>query len=94
MADAFIGLGKSLVSVGRSADAIPALENAVQLQPENPAAHYQLSFAYRRTGHPQEADKELAAYRKATDSANQTLMNLRSVVTGQQTPAQTAEPPE
>jgi predicted Zn-dependent protease len=94
MADAFIGLGKSLVSVGRSADAIPALENAVKLQPANPAGHYQLSFAYRRTGRTQEADKELAAYRKATDNARQALLDIRSEVTGQQTPAQTAEPPE
>jgi tetratricopeptide (TPR) repeat protein len=94
MADAFIGLGKSLVSVGRIADAIPPLEEAVKLQPENPVAHYQLSFAYRRTGRTQEADKELVVYRKANDNAHRALMDIRSAVTGQQTPAQTAEPPE
>jgi tetratricopeptide (TPR) repeat protein len=94
MVDAFIGLGKSLVAVGRTADAIAPLEDAVKLKPENPVAHYQLSFAYRRTGRTQEADKEIVAYRKANDDAHRALMDLRSAVTGQQTPAQTAEPPE
>jgi tetratricopeptide (TPR) repeat protein len=94
MVDAFIGLGKSLAAAGRISDAIAPLENAVKLQPENPVAHYQLAFAYRRTGHTQEAEKEIAAYRKANDNAHRTLMDLRSAVTGQQTPAQTAEPPE
>jgi len=94
MGDAFIGLGKSLVSVGRNADAIAPLEDAVKLQPENPVAHYQLSFAYRRTGRTQEADKEIVAYRKANDNARRNLQDIRSEVTGQQTPAQTAEPPE
>jgi tetratricopeptide (TPR) repeat protein len=61
MVDAFIGLGKSLVSIGKNAEAAPPLENAVKLQPANPVAHYQLWFAYRRSGHTQEADKELAA---------------------------------
>jgi tetratricopeptide (TPR) repeat protein len=94
LGDAFIGLGKSLVSAGRIADAIAPLEDAVKLQPENPVAHYQLSFAYRRTGRTQEADKEIVAYRKANDNARRTLLDIRSEVTGQQTPAQTAEPPE
>ena len=94
LGDAFIGLGKSLVSAGRIADAIAPLEYAVKLQPENPVAHYQLSFAYRRTGRTQEADKEIVAYRKANDNARRTLLDIRSEVTGQQTPAQTAEPPE
>jgi tetratricopeptide (TPR) repeat protein len=94
MGDAFIGLGKSLVSAGRIADAIAPLENAVKLQPENPVAHYQLAFAYRRSGRTPEAEKEIVAYKKATDDAHRTLMDLRSAVTGQQTPAQTAEPPE
>lgn len=94
MVDAFIGLGKSLVAEGRVADAIAPLEHAVKLQPENPVAHYQLAFAYRRTGRTGEAETEIGAYRKANDAAQQDLMDLRTAVTGQQIPAQTAEPPE
>ena len=94
LADAFIGLGKSLVAAGRVADAIPPLEEAAKLQPENPVAHYQLSFAYRRAGRAQDADRELLAYQKANDNARRNLQDIRSAVTGQRTPAQTAEPPE
>jgi len=94
MADAFIGLGKSLVAVGRIADAIAPLENAVKLQPQNPVAHYQLALAYRRTGHTPEAEKAMAAYRKAKDNAHRTMLDIRSAVTGQQIPSQTEEPPE
>jgi len=92
--DAFIGLGKSLVSLGRPGEAVPPLQAAVKLQPENPVAHYQLAFAYRRSGRPQEADKELLAYRQATDEARQNLQEIRSGILGRSTPAQTAEPPE
>ena len=48
LADAFIGLGKSLAGAGRPADAVAPLEAAVKLQPENPVAHYQLAFRMRR----------------------------------------------
>lgn len=89
--DAFIGLGKSLVSAGRVSEAVAPLEAAVKLQPENPVAHYQLSFAYRRSGRPQEADKELAAYRQANDKARQGTQVIRSALMGQE---QKAEPPE
>jgi tetratricopeptide (TPR) repeat protein len=92
--DAFIGLGKSLVSAGRVAEAILPLEAAVKLQPANPVSHYQLSFAYRRTGRAQDADNELLAYRKAEDNARRNLQDIRSAVTGRETPAQVAEPPE
>src|SRR2546425_1393128 len=93
-ADAFIGLGKSLVSAGRPSDAIAPLETAVRLQPENAVAHYQLSFAYRRAGRPQDAEKELVAYRQATDRARRTTQDIRSALLGRMTPAQTEEPPE
>ncbi|HEV2492006.1 MAG TPA: tetratricopeptide repeat protein [Terriglobia bacterium] len=93
-ADAFIGLGKALVSAGRTADAVAPLEAAVRLQAENPVAHYQLAFAYRRAGRTEDADRELAAYKQANEQARQSLQDIRSAVTGRITPAQTAEPPE
>ena len=36
--EAFIGLGKSLVSAGRAQEAVAPLENAVKLEPQNPNA--------------------------------------------------------
>jgi tetratricopeptide (TPR) repeat protein len=57
-ADAKVGLGKVLMRQGKPADAIPQLLDAIQLEPENEAAHYRLARAYRAVGRVQEADTE------------------------------------
>jgi tetratricopeptide (TPR) repeat protein len=62
--DAFLGLGVSLASAKRYAEAIAPLQKAVQLEPMNPAAHYNLATAYSRTGHKQEAEREFAIHRR------------------------------
>ncbi len=41
--DAFLGLGTTLLSAKRFAEAIPPLETAVKLEPRNPAAHRQMT---------------------------------------------------
>jgi len=64
--DAFLGLGNSLLSARRFADAIPPLRTAVKLEARNPAAHYSLATALTRTGHKEEADKEFAIHRQMT----------------------------
>jgi tetratricopeptide (TPR) repeat protein len=69
--DAFLGLGASLVATKQFSEAIPPLETAVRLQPQNPASHYNLAMAYSRTGHKQEADKEFAIHRQMTQDAGQ-----------------------
>ena len=58
---ALVGLGKSLVSAGRAAEAVAPLEKAVKLTPDDPVSHYQLSFAYRRVGREAEAQKGTGA---------------------------------
>jgi Flp pilus assembly protein TadD len=90
-ADAFIGLGKSLVSAGRPEEAVKPLENAVKLQPENPVAHFQLATAYRRAGRKEEAEREFAVHRKTSEQARQRTEGIQNAVLG---PPQTAEPPE
>lgn len=64
--DAFLGLGASLIATKKFADAVPPLEEAVKLEPANPAAHYNLATAYSRTGRKAEADKEFAIHRQMT----------------------------
>lgn len=93
-ANALIGLGKSLISAGRAEEAVAPLEKAVKLVPEDPVAHYQLSFAYRRVGRDQAAERELAAYRLAHDKALQSRQNIRSGIQGSMVQEQTAEPPQ
>jgi tetratricopeptide (TPR) repeat protein len=64
--DAFLGLGNSLLSAKRFADAIPPLKTAVKLESRNPGAHYSLATALTRGGHKEEAEKEFAIHRQMT----------------------------
>ena len=63
-AEAFLGLGISLISLKRYADAVPPLETATRLEPMNPNAHYNLATAYTRSGRKNEAAKEFAMHEK------------------------------
>jgi tetratricopeptide (TPR) repeat protein len=62
--DAYLGWGVALVSTKKFSDAVAPLEVAVKLEPENPAAHYNLAIAYTRTGRKQEGDREFAIHRE------------------------------
>jgi tetratricopeptide (TPR) repeat protein len=62
--DAYLGWGVALVSSKKFSDAVPPLEIAVKLEPQNPAAHYNLAIAYTRTGRKPEGDKEFAIHRE------------------------------
>ncbi len=76
-ADAWLGLGMSLVADKQYAPAIAPLKTAVRLEPENPAGHYALATAYARTGNKEAAEHEFALQRQAAqasgnqDSGNQ-----------------------
>jgi tetratricopeptide (TPR) repeat protein len=65
-ADAFIGLGRSLMAVERVADAIVPLQTAARLEPQNPTTHYYAAIALRRTGHKLEGDREDALFQQAS----------------------------
>jgi tetratricopeptide (TPR) repeat protein len=74
--DAFLGMGLSLLSEKKFAEAIPPLESAVKLQPANPGAHYNLAMAYSRTGRKLDAGREFAIHRQLTgDGQNQSHAN-------------------
>jgi tetratricopeptide (TPR) repeat protein len=87
-ADNFIGLGRALIADRKFSDAVAPLEQAVRLQPENPAAHYHLAIVYSRTGRKEQADKATTAFHET--SARATQMR-QSVQTGLLAP-QKAEP--
>jgi tetratricopeptide (TPR) repeat protein len=67
-AEAYLGLGSSLLAEKRFEDAVAPLETAVRLQPDNPAAHYNLATALSRTGRKEEADREFAIHRKMQEA--------------------------
>jgi tetratricopeptide (TPR) repeat protein len=81
-ADAFLGLGRTLLAGGRTAEAIPALETAVKLDPASPMAHYELGTAYSRTGHKAEATREFALQKQANDKLQQTDQHVREGIAG------------
>lgn len=71
-ADAWLGLGMSLLAEKEYAPAVAPLKTAVTLEPGNPAGHYALATAYARTGNKEAAERELALQRQALqDSGNQ-----------------------
>lgn len=92
--EALIGLGKSLVSAGRAQEAVAPLEKAVKLEPQNPNAHYQLSFAYRRLGREEEARKELAAYKEVHEKLLKSRQAIRAGIQGEMSVPQSETPPE
>lgn len=91
--NARIELGRALLSVHQPAKAIAPLEAAVKLQPQNPSAHYLLAMAYRGAGRKPEAQKQLAAYQKATKNAQQSKQQIQSGILGRKSPAQLTEHP-
>src|SRR6266702_3803502 len=59
-ADAYLGLGVSLLTEKKYKGAVPPLEMAVKLQPGNPAGHYTLALPYARTRRPHDRARALA----------------------------------
>ncbi len=64
-AEAYLGLGISLASASRFADAVKPLETYVKMAPGDPVGHYQLAMAYGRTGNREGAAREAAAQKEA-----------------------------
>jgi tetratricopeptide (TPR) repeat protein len=83
-ADAFIGLGRSLIADKQFPASIPPLEHAVKLKPENPAAHYHLAIAYSRVGRKEEAERETAAFKQASERADKIKQDVQAGILGPQ----------
>jgi predicted Zn-dependent protease len=67
--ESYLALGMSLNSAGKFSDAIAPLQSYVKMQPGDPAGHYQLATAYARTGHKQEAEREMNLQRETAAKA-------------------------
>lgn len=62
-------MGKALVHLDRAPEALPYLEKAMQVNPENTDVHYQLALVYRKLGRKSDADREFAMFRKLQRSS-------------------------
>ena len=89
--DAFIGLGRSLIEGGRVTAAIAPLQAAAKLQPDSPAAHFYLATAYQRSGRQEDAAREFALQKQASEKTQRTKRETRDGSAGSQ---ETAEPPK
>ena len=59
-----VGLARTLIALGRPADALPHLQAALKGNPDNEVACYQLAQAYRRSGNAAEQEKALAEFNR------------------------------
>lgn len=80
--EAYLGLGRCYLESGDAAKAIAPLEAAVKLHPEQPSSHFYLATAYRRAGRKEDADREFAAHKAASEKAQQTVDNVKSTLGG------------
>jgi len=66
-----VGLGRTLISLGRPAEALPHLQAALKVNPENEVTYYQLAQAYRALGNGPEQEKALAEFNRVHALAEQ-----------------------
>jgi len=83
-ADAFIGLGRSMLEAGRNAEAVAPLHVAAKLRPDNPAVHLYLGTAYSRTGFKEEAQHEFDLHEQASEKVRQMKQEIETGVSGTQ----------
>ncbi len=85
-AQALHGLGQALAAQGKPEQAAAAFKRAISIEP-SAQTHYALALAYRRSGRPDDARREMAAYRRlsaddAPSSENELLAEVRALNRG------------
>lgn len=83
-ADAFTGLGRSLLSAEKAPEAVAPLERAVQLDPANPTVHYYAAIALRRAGRKAESERESALFQQTSAQSQQTKDDVHLGIMGPQ----------
>ena len=68
---ALVGLGRTLISLGRPAEALQPLQTAVKVNPESEVALYQVAQAYSAMGDVNGRDRALADFKRVHDLATQ-----------------------
>jgi tetratricopeptide (TPR) repeat protein len=93
-AEAYFGLGASLVSAKRFPEAIPPLETYEKLAPDSPSGHYQLALAYSGAGRKEDANREAGLQRESAESLEKVRRRVAEGLLQQQSQpgAQTQEP--
>jgi tetratricopeptide (TPR) repeat protein len=69
--EAQVGLGATLHSLDKTSEALPHLEKAVQLNPQDEIGWYRLSQVQRKLGNTVEHQRALAEFRRLHEKSNQ-----------------------
>jgi tetratricopeptide (TPR) repeat protein len=92
-AEAYLGLGSSLVSAKRFQEAIAPLEAYEKLAPDSPSGHYQLALAYTGVGRKNDANREAALQRQSAESLEQVKRNVAEGLEQQKSPEPAGQAP-
>lgn len=74
------GLGRSLIQLGRAAEAIPAFRLAIESNPNHPILHALLAAALALTGDAEHARQEMATFHRAEPGVTMDALAQRSAV--------------
>lgn len=69
--EAEVGLGRTLLALNRDAEAVPHLQRAAQLNPDDDIPHYQLSRAYKKLGNEAAYQKAAADFKRLREARSQ-----------------------
>ncbi|PYV37807.1 MAG: hypothetical protein DMG06_27110 [Acidobacteria bacterium] len=69
--EARIGLGRVLIALKEPQKALPHLEKAILLNPENEVSHYQFSLVYKALGNAPGQQKELTEFQRLRNEKSQ-----------------------
>lgn len=91
--EAFLGLGTALNATKQFAEAVPPLETYERMAPDSPTAHYQLARAYAGVGRKEDANREAALQRQASEALESVKRKAAIALEKQSSPtSQTPEP--
>jgi tetratricopeptide (TPR) repeat protein len=77
---AFLQLGIVFADQNKLLKAIGAYQSAIRVNPEMEEAHYRLALAYRKTGQPEKAQKEVELYQQLSKQSAEALERERSEI--------------
>jgi tetratricopeptide (TPR) repeat protein len=83
-AEARIGLGRTLIKLGRTAEAVPHLKEAARLDPGNKVPHALLANAYKALGDFAASQAEIDTYRKLKQVESVARVPIARAPTAQQ----------
>ncbi len=77
---AFLQLGVVFAEQNNLPRAISSYQSAIQASPPMEEAHYRLALAYRKTGQPAKAQKEIELYQQLSQESEQALERQRAEI--------------